>query len=79
MKTTLEIPDALLVQAKRRARKLGKPLRALVEEGLRRMLEGDPEGTSYRLPDRSVGLPGAPNPLEQFSWPEIRDAMYGGR
>ena len=38
MKTTLELPDELLIEAKKRAAEERRPLRALVEEGLRLVL-----------------------------------------
>ena len=38
MKTMLDIRDELLVRAKRHARATGRPLRAVVEEGLRQVL-----------------------------------------
>lgn len=38
MKTTFDIPDELLVEAKKRAAELRRPLRALVTEGLRAQL-----------------------------------------
>jgi hypothetical protein len=79
MKTTIEIADALLARAKRHARKTGKPLRALVEEGLRRVLEEHPARTAYRLPDCSVGNPRGRNPLEAMTWQDLRDEIYGGR
>jgi Arc/MetJ family transcription regulator len=79
MKTTIDIADALLARAKRHANKLGKPLRALVEEGLRRVLEADASRVGYQLPDRSVGRRGDPNPLEQYSWQDLRDEIYGGK
>ncbi len=79
MKTTIDIPDTLLARAKRHARKLGKPLRALVEEGLRRVLESEPARGRYRLPDRSAGRAGDPNPLETLSWQDLRDEIYAGR
>ena len=79
MKTTVEIADALLARAKRHARRTGKPLRALIEEGLRRVLSSTPGPTSYELPDRSVGEPGAPNPLEALWWQDLRDEIYHGR
>lgn len=79
MKTTLDISDALLARARRHAKKRGKPLRAVVEEGLRRVLEDDSARTSFVLEDRSVGKAGAPNPLEALSWQDLRDAIYGGR
>lgn len=79
MKTTVEISDALLARAKKQARRMGKPLRALLEEGLRRVLESEPEPPRYQLPDRSVGVAGGPNPLERLSWQDLRDEIYGGR
>jgi hypothetical protein len=79
MKTTIEISDALLARAKRLSRALGKPLRALVEEGLRRVLEHEPPRSRYRLKDHSVGTSGGRNPLEDMSWQDLRDAIYGGR
>jgi len=77
MKTTIEIADVLLERAKRHARKLGKPMRAVVEEGLRLVLEDDARPSPYRLPDRSVGRAGGPNPLEALSWQDLRDEIYG--
>jgi hypothetical protein len=79
MKTTIEIPDALLQRAKRHARKTGRPLRALIEEGVRRVLDEPAGAAPYRLPDRSVGEPGGRNPLASYSWNELRDEIYGGR
>ena len=78
MKSTFDIDDALLARAKRHARKAGKPLRALIEEGLRRVLEEAPTQARYELPDRAVGTRGAPNPLEQLSWQDLREEIYGG-
>ena len=40
MKTTFDIPDDLMVRAKKRAAELRKPLRVLVTEGLRAQLAG---------------------------------------
>lgn len=75
----MDISDALLARAKRLAQKTHRPVRALIEEGLRRVLEDEAEPKDYRLPDRSVGKPGGPNPLERLSWSELRDEIYGGR
>ena len=79
MKTTIDISDVLLERAKRHARKSGKPLRALVEDGLRRVLEVEPGRSRYQLPDLSVGEAAGPNPLETLSWQDLRDEIYGGR
>jgi hypothetical protein len=79
MKTTVEIQDALLERAKRHARRAGRPLRALIEEGIRRVIDEPSGPASYRLPDRSVGDADARNPLASYSWGELRDEIYGGR
>ena len=39
MKATVEVPDALFVAAKKRAAELRRPLRTLIESGLRSELE----------------------------------------
>jgi hypothetical protein len=79
MKTTVEISDALLARAKRHARRVGRPLRALIEDGLRHVLEVEVARGKYHLPDLSVGSPVGPNPLEALSWQGLRDEIYGGR
>jgi Arc/MetJ family transcription regulator len=80
MKTTIDVDDTLLARAKRHARKAGKPLRALVEEGLRRVLmESEATRPGYQLPDRSVGKRGAPDPLERLSWQDLRGEIYPDR
>jgi hypothetical protein len=79
VKTTVEIPDALLERARRHARRSGRPVRSLIEEGLRLVLDAEPAGKRYRLPDRSVGEEGAANPLEALSWQDLRAEIYGAR
>ena len=77
MKTTLEIQDELLERAKRHAQRTGRPLRAVVEEGLRQVLSTAPTRRRYRLPDHSVGEPDGKDPLEAFSWQDLREVIYG--
>jgi hypothetical protein len=77
VKTTLDIQDALLDRAKRHAKRVHRPLRAIVEEGLRRVLADSSARGSYVLPDASVGDADAPDPLEALSWQDLRAEMYG--
>ena len=79
MKTTLDINDELAARAKRRAKETGRPLRALVEEGLRQVLSVKAERAPYRLPDLSVGNPDGGDPLELYSWQDLRELIYGDR
>ena len=78
MKTTLDISDELLARAKRYAKRVGKPLRAVVEESLQETLARAGKVTAYELPDLSVGVVGAEDPLERMSWQDLRAEIYGG-
>jgi hypothetical protein len=77
MKTTLDIRDELLAGAKSLAERTGRPLRAVVEEGLRLVLSQQPTKATFRLEDHSVGDPNHPDPLEAWSWQDLRDEIYG--
>jgi hypothetical protein len=77
MKTTVEIADALFDRVRRHAQRTGKPMRALFEEGLRRVLEDAAQPEPYVMPDRSVGSASDENPLESMSWQDLRAAIYG--
>ena len=80
MKTTLNIHDELLVRAKRHAKATGKPLRAVVEDGLRLALSASSSDQSqYKLPDLRFGDADAPDPLAGYAWPELRDLIYEDR
>ena len=76
MKTTIVIQDELLARAKRHAKRTGRPLRAVVEEGLRRVLSATDNHQPYILPDHSVGEAGGRDPLESYSWQDLREVIY---
>jgi len=78
MKTTVEISDALLAAARRLAAKNGTTVRALIEEGLRRVVEAR-STRRFKLQDRSWGSGGLRPELRGASWEQIRDASYEGR
>ena len=77
MKTTLDIEDELLARAKQLAKENGKPLRAIVEDGLRATLAAEEQTVSYELSDCGFGDPNGDDPLELLSWQDLRDEMYG--
>ncbi|MDE2824679.1 MAG: DUF2191 domain-containing protein [Gemmatimonadota bacterium] len=77
MKTTLNIQDELLARAKRYALRTGRPLHEVVEEGLRLALSTESTRERYVLPDHSVGKAGRIDPLEAYSWQDLRDVIYG--
>lgn len=78
MKTTIEISDAVLEQAKRLAAKEDTTLRALVEEGLRRVVEERSGGGSFKLRDASYKGKGLQGEVSEGSWERIRDLIYQG-
>jgi len=78
MKTTIEISDAVLEQAKRLAAKEGTTLRALVEEGLRRVVEKRSGSGSFKLRDASYKGKGLQPEVSEGSWERIRDLIYQG-
>jgi hypothetical protein len=77
VKTTIDINDELLRRAKKLGRETGRPLRSVVEEGLRKVLTEKGRPPRYRLPDHSFGAEDSPDPLEKYSWQELRDIIYG--
>jgi hypothetical protein len=84
MKTTIEIADALLREAKNLAAREGTTLRALVERGLRQVVAGSAkQKKAFRY--RPVVVTGAGLQPEfqdadgNPDWEKIRDAIYEGR
>ena len=60
MKTTIELPDELLIEAKQKAAEQRRPLKALVEEGLRMALrkqDRKPQRKRVTLVTVKGGLP----------------------
>ena len=80
MKTTIELADALLEEARRVARREGTTLRALVEQGLRQAIAQRQRRTApFRLRDASFGRGGLRPELEGASWDRLRELAYEGR
>jgi predicted DNA-binding ribbon-helix-helix protein len=79
MKTTINLSDPLFQKASRIARQEKTTFRALVEEGLRRVLEDRQRSTAFRLSDVSYGSGGLRPEVEQAGWDRVRDLIYEGR
>ena len=78
MKTTVDIADMLLREAKLIAAREGTTLKALVEEGLRHVIdERERQKTGFRLRDvrygDSVGAPG----IDPNDWMSIKHLVRG--
>jgi hypothetical protein len=78
MKTTVEIPDALLDEARRVAAREGTTIRALLEEGLRRALAQRKTG-GFRLRRATFKGQGLQPGVADGSWERIRDLAYDQR
>ena len=80
MKTTLDISDPLLREARTVAARERTTLRALVEQGLRRVLAERKRKTGFRLRDASFkGGRGLHPDVQNLSWDQIRELSYEGR
>jgi hypothetical protein len=79
MKTTLEISDALMAEARRIAARDGTTLRSLVESGLRRVIAESEPKERFRLRDGSFKGEGLQPEFQDASWDEILSASYEGR
>ena len=74
MKATVEIADALLLEARNMAAARHTTLRQIVEEGLRALINVQ-RTSGFRLPDESFGGEG----MQKHDWAEVRKAIYEGR
>jgi hypothetical protein len=76
MKTTLEISDPLLEKARKLAAARGLTLRALVEQGLRQVVEDGPATEGFTLRDASFGGQGLQPHVRGLSWDRLREMAY---
>lgn len=79
MKTTVELPDNLVKQARKLARAEGATLRALVEEGLQHALRVRAQRERKRLDFPAFGGSGLTEAFRDADWTRIRDEVYRGR
>lgn len=77
MKTTVELPDALLREAQETARAGHTTVKALIEEGLRTVLARRKQAGRFILRDASVEGRGLTLEFVDATWDDIRDAAYG--
>ena len=79
MKTTVEISDALLQEAKKFAASEGVTLRALIERGLHGIISQPKSSKPFKLRDVSFGGNGLQEEFQDMSWDHLREAIYQGR
>jgi hypothetical protein len=79
MRTSIDMPDALLAKVRQIARRRGTTLRELVIEGLHTVLERQARAPRFHLRDASFGKDGLVGGLDETDWDRIRDLSYEGR
>jgi hypothetical protein len=80
MKTTVQIPDALLAEIQKIAAKNKTTLRALMQEGLQHVVDRERMTKKpFKLKDGSVSGNGLTKEFEKADWEQIRDLLYEGR
>ena len=78
MKTTVDIADALLNEAKKAADQEGTTVRALIEAGLRRVLDERGEQPGFRMKKASFRGRGLKPDVADGSWEQLRALVYSG-
>ncbi len=79
MKTTVDIPDALLAEARKLAARQGTTVRALIEQGLRRIIGERKHAGTFRLRKATYKGDGLQPGVAAASWERIRDMAYEER
>lgn len=79
MKTTVDIPEALLREAKKLAAQEGVTLEALIERGLHRVIAEARQHPPFKLRRASFKGNGLSPGLQNASWDAVLDHAYEGR
>jgi hypothetical protein len=79
MKTTIEISDPLLREARKLAEREGVTLGALVERGLRRVVTETKSGSPFKPRHASFKGKGLQAEARGVFWSKLRDLAYEGR
>lgn len=79
MKTTVEISDALLDEAKKVASRDGISVRTLVEQGLRHAVAERKKRRPFRLRKATFKGLGLDADVKHADWDRLREAAYEGR
>jgi len=79
MKTTIDIADPLLNEARKIAAREGVTVKALVEQGLRRVLAERKRSASFRMRKATFKGKGLQEGVKDATWDRIRELAYEGR
>jgi len=79
MKTTIHIPDSLFEEVRKLAQREQTTMKAIVEDGLRRVVSERQRRTRFRLRKATFKGKGMQPHLAGSSWDQIRELSYEGR
>jgi hypothetical protein len=79
MKTTIDISDPLLEEARKLAAREGTTVKALVEQGLRRVVSERRRSTAFRLRKATFKGNGLQPGIDSTDWERLRALAYEGR
>ena len=79
MKTTIEIPDSILKEARKLASREGTSVKALVVESLQKVISERKRPGNFKLRKETFKGKGLQPHLDGASWERIRDLAYEGR
>jgi predicted ATPase len=77
MKTTIDLSDELATQAKTYAAQHKLTLRTLIEQGLRQVINTQPE-KKFRLRNASMQGKGLQKSFQDANWSDIQQEIYSG-
>jgi len=77
MKTTFDVPDPLLREARRIAARERTTLRALVEQGVRYIVDAKKRRNLFRLRPVTFCGRGLRPELREAGWESVRELAYG--
>lgn len=79
MKTTVQIPDSLFEEVRTLAQREQTTMKALVQEGLRRIVSERKKRNRFHLRKATFKGQGLHPDLNGASWERIREKSYEGR
>ena len=79
MRTTVDLPDELVIEVQRIAREQKRTMRSLMEEALRATIDKYQRAEAFELPDASVDGNGLQPAFRDADWEDLRAAAYGNR
>jgi len=79
MKTTVQIPDSIFEEERKIAHQKRTTLKALIQEGLRRIISERKQRGRFKLRKATFKGNGLQPHLAGASWDKIRELSYEGR